>query len=156
MREFARKIMADVVPIPDGWNMRVVSQNGSCEWSYVKDFINKQIHGMSFERVSLLFGDDVPPGDEIMFSAVLGKWYGKEKRALGSDLWGRVVIRVGGSHFFVVRVNPEYVDRVRLLSAFPVSRKVVEGVTGDHSISKWSVIDRIIIDSMVESASRRR
>jgi hypothetical protein len=158
VKEFARKLSADEVPIPDDWNYLVVSSNKRCEWFHVKDFINRQLHGMNFERVSRLFEVNPPPGDELMFSDVLGTGDGKEK-SWGFDLRDRVLARIGGDSFFVIRVDFEHVksNRVHLISAFPVSRKVVEEAIHDHFIdSSVSVIERVIMGNLKEAVLKRR
>jgi hypothetical protein len=158
LKEFARKINADEVHIPEDWNYLVVSSNGKCEWFYVKGFINQQLHEISFERVSLLFGDNPPRGDEVVFSDVMGTGDGKEK-SWGFDFRDRVVAKIGGDRFFVIRVDSKYVksNRVHLISAFPVSKKVVEDAIHDHFIdSSISVFERIELGSLREALLKRR
>jgi hypothetical protein len=157
LKEFARKISADEIPVPDDWNRLVVSSNGRCEWFFVKDFINRQIHGMSFERISLLFGADPPAGDGVMFTDVKSTGDGGE-RSWGFDFRERVVARVGGNHYFVIRVDSEYVKsgRIHLISAFPVSRKVVMDAVRDHAVdSSVSLMERVIVGSLREALIKR-
>jgi hypothetical protein len=158
VKEFARKLSADEVPIPDDWNYLVVSSNKRCEWFHVKDFINRQLHGMKFERVSLLFGDNPPPGDKFMFSDIKGTGDGKEK-SWGFDFRERVVAQIGGNNFFVIRVNPEHVksNRVHLVSAFPVPRRAVEDAIPDRFIdSSVDIVERVIFGNLKYSLIRRR
>jgi uncharacterized DUF497 family protein len=144
--------------VPEDWGWLVVSQNRKCEWFYVKEFINRQLHGMSFERVSLLFGESPPPGDELLFADPEGTGDGVE-RPWGYDFRDRVVAKIGGNHYFIIMVDFDHVKsgRIHLVSAYSVSRKVVEDAIQDHAInSSVSIMERIMIGYFKESVSRRK
>jgi hypothetical protein len=105
-----------------------------------------------------LFGDSPPSGDKVMFSDVIGTGDGKEK-SWGFDVRDRLVAKIDGDRFFVIRVDSQHVksNRVHLISAYPVSRKVVETAIRAHFIdSSVSVFERIEIESLREALIRRR
>jgi hypothetical protein len=158
LKEFARKIRANETHVPDDWNKLVVSSNGKCEWFHAKDFINRQLHGMSFERVSLLFGDTLPSGDEVLFADPEGTGDGVE-RPWGYDFRGRVVAKIGGNHYFIIRVDFDHVKsgRIHLVSAYAVSRKVVEDAIQDHAVnSSVNILERIMVGYFRETMFRRK
>jgi hypothetical protein len=158
LKDFAYKLQAGDTHVPDGWGKLVVSENGKCEWFYVKDFINKQIHGMSFERVSLLFGDTAHPGDEILFADPEGTGDGVEK-PWGYDFRDRVVAKIDGNHYFIIRVDRGYVKsgKVHLVSAYAVSQRVVEAAIQEHSLnSSVNLMERIMVGYFKERRGLRR
>jgi hypothetical protein len=157
LKEFAVKIQADETHVPDDWVHIVISKNNKCEWFFVKDFINTQIHGISFERVSLLFGDESDLGDEILFADPEGTGSGVEY-PWGVDLRDRLVAKIGGDHYFIIRVDYDHVKsgRIHLISAYSVSKKVVEAAIQEHSInSSVNILERILIGHLKEHSDRR-
>jgi hypothetical protein len=157
LKDFAYKLQAGDTHVPDGWDRLVVSANEKCEWFYFKDFINRQIHGMSFEKVSLLFGDTIRHGDGMLFVDPEGTGDGVE-RPWGCDCKDLVVVEIGYKRRFIVRVyHVVESERVHLVSAYAVSQRVVENAVQEHSLnSSVNLMERILAGYFKERQDRRR
>jgi uncharacterized DUF497 family protein len=127
-----------------------VSQNGQCEWSKKKAFINEYKHGVSFEVASWLYSENPPPGYRILYDDPADNGEGLES-LWGIDIRDTVVARLGGIGCFLVKVDREHVHsgRIRLISVRKVSEKaVVEAIKKHETNSSVSVLARVVVGTL--------
>jgi hypothetical protein len=156
LKEFARKLQAGDTHLPDGWDRLEVSSNGLCVWVYAKDFINQQLHGLSFERVSMAFGKNHPPGDEVLFSDFETGAVEEEDFSGAIGFKARAVIKIGGDHFFIVHAELVESGRIHLSSAYSVKQGVVEDAIQDHVVdSSVNILERVMLGYLKEYSTRQ-
>jgi hypothetical protein len=155
VKEFAHKLQAGDTHLPDDWDRLEVSSNGLCVWIYAKDFINQQLHGLSFERVSMVFCSNHPPGDEVLFSD-LEEDGGEEDFSWSTYFRARAVIKIGGDHFFIVHAELVESGCIHLSSAYSVEQGVVEDAIQDHAVdSSVNILERVMLGYLKEYSTRR-
>jgi uncharacterized DUF497 family protein len=135
---FAGLLKNDDVPgkfFPD--ELKGMDSNDVCEWEKEKNFINKQIHGISFESVSSLFRTPLPAGYRILFDGVDPHSTGK-KQAWGTDERSFVVAMTPSGKLYVAEVDKEWTNsgKVRLITAFVIKEKEAAKLAKDEDV--WS------------------
>jgi uncharacterized DUF497 family protein len=125
-----------VKPLPQDLAGLQVSRNRKCQWFKKKAFINQWKHQISFERVSHLFEDPLPPGFEIVY--VEEDPAGDEKQyEYYQDYRDRMLVKIDPKHYVVVKVDMEHTTSglVHLVSARYANTAAVQDALRKRSIS---------------------
>jgi uncharacterized DUF497 family protein len=144
-KKYALSLESGDFGVPQELEGDAVSDNNQCEWDKKKAFINLYKHGVSFEDASLLFEETPPPGYEVVHDDPTDEGIGLES-FWGIDVRDKMVARLGGKRYVIVKVDREHVDsgRVRLISVWKVPEKAVLKALKDHNLnSAVSVVLRV-------------
>jgi uncharacterized DUF497 family protein len=144
----------DISP-PLGLRGDEVSPDGECEWDKKKAFINLHKHGVSFRDISPLFSEKPPPGFWVLYDDPNDDGDGLES-VWGHDIRDKVVAAINGQGYYLIKVDRDHVHsgRVRLISVWKVSKKVVDDAIRAHEInSSVSVLARVILGSFGRSVT---
>jgi uncharacterized DUF497 family protein len=117
--------------------LKGTDSNDVCEWEKEKNFISKQIHGVSFESISSLFRIPIPAGFRILFDGVDPRGTGK-KQAWGTDERSFVVAMTPSGKLYVAEVDKEWTSsgKVRLITAYVINEKEAAKLAKDEDV--WS------------------